>query len=124
MGRVDRERAKRKKETKDRLEITRREDTGQIRDTIPTYVFTRFIGGEHDDEEIVGRDLKRSRVTFGAEEGQTYVRKYRVITGFRLVAYVAEDLPKARYWPYMAMAAIAKSHHQMMQIKATEAKVQ
>lgn len=88
--------------------VTRRD--GKIIDTIPSYVWTRFLGGNFDGQEIVGRDLEKPVVKFGEEPGLVYSRRVQVTGPLRIVAYVAVDHPRDRFWPYEVMREVAKSH--------------
>lgn len=89
--------------------VTRRD--GKVIDTIPSYVWTHFLGGSFDGQEIMGRDLEKPVVKFGEDEDCVYSRRVRVIGPLRIVAYVAVDHPRDRFWPYEVMREIAKSHH-------------
>lgn len=105
----------------DELHITR--EGGKIVDTIPTYVWRRLIGGQpYNGGEIPKPSLGKMTVVFGeGDKAQTYVRKSRVMSGFRLVAFVADDLPRTTYWPTEAMRQIAQRHPDLVQIRKREA---
>lgn len=96
---------------------------GKVVDTIPTYLWRRLVGGApFHGGEIRARDLEKKTVVFGeGEEARTYVRKSRVMHGFRLVAFVDQEMPKSKFWPYIAMREIAKMHPDLMQITKAEA---
>lgn len=102
------------------MHITRNED-GEITDTIATYILKRYVGGELDGEEVIGRDLKKSKISHGAEEGLTYVRKTHSMGPIRLVAFVDEFYPKVKFWPYEVWRRIAKGHPELMQVTKAEA---
>ena len=92
--------------------VTRKD--GKIGDTIPTYMWTKFVGGNFDGQEIIGRDLEKREVSFGEEEGCTYARRLRVVSGLRIIAFVDIHHPKSLFWPYEVMREMAKTHHHLM----------
>lgn len=92
--------------------VTRKD--GKVFDTIPTYLWVKYVGGSFDKEEIIGRDLEKKVITFGEEEGLTYKRRVWVVGGVRIIAYVDVHHPKAQFWPYEVMEEMAKTHHHLM----------
>jgi hypothetical protein len=101
-------------------EVTRKD--GKPFDTIPTYVWTRFIGGAFDKQQIVGRDLEKKVVRFGEEAECIYSKRVHVFGGFRLIAHVSVDHPRSQFWPYEAMREMAATHPHLMKAKFEDAK--
>jgi hypothetical protein len=96
----------------DEKDVTRKD--GEIYDTMPNYIWTNYVGGDFDGQDVVGRDLEKKVVKFGDEEGCTYSRRVHVLGGFRLIAYVDVHHPRHLFWPYEVMRAMVKTHPNLM----------
>jgi hypothetical protein len=101
---------------------TTRKD-GKVHDTIPTYVWVKFVGGNFDKQEVVGRDLERQVVRHGEDEGCIYSRRVHVFGPMRVIAYVDVHHPRSHFWPYEVLREMARTHPALMtsDLKAAKA---
>jgi hypothetical protein len=80
------------------------------RDGLTNYRWGRFVGGEHDGQEVPPRSWGEREVTYGDDEGETYVRRKHTFGPNRVICFVNRDKPGTEFWPYTAMEAIFSSH--------------